>query len=40
MTDPNQSVLSEEQIKSVIALYSSGKYQEAIKQIKILKLDG
>ena len=36
MTDPNQSVLSEEQIKSVIALYSSGKYQEAIKQIKIL----
>ena len=36
MTDPNQSVLSEEQIKSVIALYSSGKYKEAIKQIKIL----
>jgi predicted O-linked N-acetylglucosamine transferase (SPINDLY family) len=37
MTDSNQqSALSKEQIDSVIALYSSGQYQEAINQIKIL----
>ena len=37
MTDSNQhSELSKEQIDSVIALYSSGQYQEAINQIKIL----
>jgi len=37
MTDQNQQkALSKEQIDSVIALYSSGQYQEAIDQIKIL----
>ena len=38
MTDQNQQkALSKEQIDSVIALYSSGQYQEAINQIKIFK---
>jgi len=37
MTDSNQqSVLSQEQIDTVIGLYSSGQYQEAIDQIKTL----
>ena len=37
MSDSNHpSTLSKEQIDSVIALYSNGQYEEAIKQIKIL----
>ncbi|MDB9975108.1 tetratricopeptide repeat protein [Candidatus Thioglobus sp.] len=37
MTDSyNQSVLSKEQIDSVIALYTRGQYQEVIDQIKVL----
>ncbi len=37
MTAPSQQqALSKEQIDSVIVLYSSGHYQEAIDQIKVL----
>ena len=32
----NQSTLTEEQINSVMALYSSGKLSEAIAEIKVL----
>ena len=39
MSDSNHpSTLSKEQIDSVIALYSNGQYEEAIKQIKELNI--
>ena len=37
MTEPNrQSQLTNEQINSVLSLYSNGQYQEAIDSIKAL----
>jgi predicted O-linked N-acetylglucosamine transferase (SPINDLY family) len=37
MTEPNrQSQLTNEQINSVLSLYSNGQYQDAINQIKVL----
>ena len=37
MTDSShQSRLSQEQLDSVMALYSNGQYEEAINQIKVL----